>query len=290
MLDFESLVRAAETLDPVPTSVTQLVRIISNDDWAFRDVEAVISLDPALTGRVLQVANSAASATLMPIGTVKDAVIRIGIGPVVSFAMAWSIGPRLRRALPEYGLSEGQLWKHSVATALAAEVVAAMTPVDVPPDAVTAGLLHDVGKIVLARFLTPPLLERLATAREHGDTTSMQAEADVLGVHHGQLGGVIARQWNLPGRLAEGITHHHSPDRVADVLCDVVHIANIAARHVAGPDFALPGDATPAPGTMSRLRLEPHDIDRLCSHVARRLDEVHARYSAIADRPTRRPA
>lgn len=290
MLDFESLVRAAESLDPVPASVTQLVRLISNDDWAFRDVEAVISLDPALTGRVLQVANSAASATLMPIGTVKDAVIRVGIGPVVSFAMAWSIGPRFRRALPEYGLSEGQLWKHSVAAALAAEIAAAMTPLDVPPEAVTAALLHDVGKLVLARFLTAPLLERLATAREHGDVSSLQAETAVLGVHHGQLGGIIARHWNLPDRMAEAITHHHEPDRAADVVCDIVHVANIAARQVAGPDFALPADATPAGGTMTRLQLEPNHLDRLCSHVARRLDEVHARYSAVAEGSARRPA
>ena len=66
---------AAEALDPVPTSISRLVSIISRDHWAFSEVEQVIALDQALTGRLLQVANSAASATLMPIGTVAAALL-----------------------------------------------------------------------------------------------------------------------------------------------------------------------------------------------------------------------
>jgi HD-like signal output (HDOD) protein len=285
MLDYTKLVKAAEALDPVPTSVSRLVSIISRDHWAFSEVEQVISLDQALTGRLLQVANSAASATLMPIGTVKDAIIRVGVGPVVSFAMATCIGPSFRRALPEYGLSEGQLWRHSVASSLAAEIITAMAQTPVPAEAVTAALLHDVGKLVLARFLTPELLSGLADAQHLGDRTAMQAEIDVLGVHHGELGGLIARHWALPDRIAEGITHHHAPDKIADPLCDTVHIANIAAKIVLGPPSDVPGaDLEPSPDSVARLGLGSLFIERLCNHVSRRLDEVVARY-AVATQP-----
>jgi putative nucleotidyltransferase with HDIG domain len=232
MLDYQQLVRAAEALDPVPVSVSRLVNIVSDDQWAFSDVEHVISLDQALTGRLLQIANSAWSASLVPIGTVKDAVIRIGIGPAVSFAVGACVGPTLRRALPEYGLGEGELWRHSVAASLAAEVLSAMSPMEVPAEAVTAALLHDVGKLVLARFLTADLLAGLAEVRASGDRSMMQAEVGVLGVHHGELGGLIARHWNLPSRVADAIAHHHAPERIEDAACDVVALANVAAKVV----------------------------------------------------------
>ncbi len=285
MLDYTLLVRTAETLDPVPASVSRLVAIVARDHWAFSEVEQVISLDQALTGRLLQVANSAASAALVPIGTVKDAIIRVGVGPVLSFAMACCIGPQLRRALPAYGLAEGELWRHSVATSLAAEIIMAMAPNPIPAEAVTAALLHDVGKLVLARFMDGETLTALAAARAEGDRTAMQAEVDVLGVHHGQLGGLICRHWNLPDRLAEAVAHHHTPDKANDVLCDVVHIANIAARLAAGrPEDQLPPDVTPMPSSVERLGLSGAFLERLCNHVTRRLDEVMSRY-AVATQP-----
>lgn len=284
MLDYNQLVRAAEGLDPVPMSVSRLVGVVARDHWAFSEVEQVISLDQSLTGRLLQVANSAASATLIPIGTVKDAIIRVGVGPVLSFSMACCIGPQFKRALPEYGLSEGDLWKHSVATSLAAEIVMAMAPNPVPAEAVTAALIHDVGKLVLARFLTPDLLHALAEARAQGDGPSMQAEIDVLGVHHGQLGGLITRHWNLPDRLAEAVTHHHTPDRAEDILCDAVHVANITAKLVMGGASQRAADVTPAESAVQRLGLTGPFLERICNHVSRRLEEVLARYG-VATQP-----
>jgi HD-like signal output (HDOD) protein len=282
MLDYNQLVRAAESLDPVPVSVSRLVAVISRDHWAFAEVEEVISHDQALTGRLLQVANSAASASLMPIGTVRDAVVRVGIGPVVSFAMASCLGPTFRRALPEYGLSEGDLWNHSVAASLAAEVIGALAPIMVPPEAVTAALLHDVGKLVLARFLTPDLLRGMSEARADGERSEMQAEIDVLGVHHGELGGLIGRHWNLPDRLATAITYHHAPDRVSDVVCDAVHLANVTARMIDVPPGAAADTAPPSAGALQRLGLNEQALDRICKHVSRRLEEVVARYAVAA--------
>jgi HD-like signal output (HDOD) protein len=282
MLDYQSLVRAAEKLDPVPVSVSQLVTVISRDHWAFSEVEDVIAHDQALTGRLLQVANSAGSAPLMPIGTVRDAVIRVGIGPVVSFAVASCLGPTFRRALPEYGLSEGDLWNHAVATSLAAEVIGALAPIMVPPEAVTAALLHDVGKLVLARFLTPELVRGIAEARADGERSEMQAEVDVLGVHHGELGGLIGRHWNLPDRVATAITYHHAPDKVADVVCDAVHVANVTARMIDSPPGAASDTAPPSAGALQRLGLSEHALDRICKHVSRRQEEAAARYSVAA--------
>jgi HD-like signal output (HDOD) protein len=284
MLDHQRLVRAAESLDPVPVSVSRLVAIISRDHWAFAEVEGVIAHDQALTGRLLQVANSAASAPITRIGTVREAIVRVGIGPVVSFAVASCLGPTFRRALPEYGLSEGDLWNHSVAASLGAEVIGALAPIMVPPEAVTAALLHDVGKLVLARFLTPELLGRIAEARADGEHSEMQAEIDVLGIHHGELGGVVSHHWKLPDRVANAVTYHHAPDQIADVVCDAVHVANVAARMIGVPPGAASDTTSPSAGAMQRLGLKEESLERVCRHVERRLSEVTARYT-VASQP-----
>jgi putative nucleotidyltransferase with HDIG domain len=156
----------------------------------------------------------------------------------------------------------------------------------VPPEAVTAALLHDVGKLVLARYLTPDLLTGIAEARADGERSEMQAEIDVLGVHHGELGGVIARHWNLPDRVATAITYHHAPDKVADVVCDAVHLANIAARMIDVPPGAATDTPPPSAGSLQRLGLSEPAVERICRHVSRRLDEVKARY-AVASQGTR---
>jgi HD-like signal output (HDOD) protein len=112
----------------------------------------------------------------------------------------------------------------------------------------------------------------------------MQAEIDVLGVHHGELGGLIARHWGLPDRVAGAITYHHGPDRVTDVVCDAVHLANIVARMIDVPPGAAADTVPPSAGALQRLGLTEAALERACLHVSRRLEEVTAQYS-IASGP-----
>jgi HD-like signal output (HDOD) protein len=85
---------------------------------------------------------------------------------------------------------------------------------------------------VVARFLSPDQLRWLADARDLGGLSSLQAETEVLGVTHAELGGLIAGSWKLPERLAHAVTFHHRPGEGGDVLCDVVYLANVAAKRI----------------------------------------------------------
>jgi len=244
------------------------------------DVEQVVSLDPALTGRVLQFANSAASASLVPVSTVRSAVVRLGVGAVLSFATASAAQKQLRRALPEYGLSEGALWEHSIAAALGAELLPSLASQPIPPEAFTAALLHDVGKIVLARFLDAATLEQLAAARGDGDRPSLSAELAILGVHHGQLGGLIAVEWKLPERLVRGIVYHHNPADGHDLICDAVHVADAIAKTVGVTATPPASSLGIEPDSLDRLGLTLDEIDRLVVRLGRRFHDVASRYAA----------
>lgn len=278
MLDHTALVKASKNLAPLPATVTRLATLLATDHWSIADVEGIVRLDAPLTGRLLQYANSAASASLVPIGTVRDAIMRVGVGPVLSFATATTVQRELKRALPEYGLSEGDLWRHAVATALASEVVVRAAQVEAPPETFTAALLHDVGKLVLARFLDAETLRYLARARDEGGDSSLQAEIEILGVHHGELGGLIAANWGLPPRLVAGIQHHHTPAAGRDVICDLVHVANVVAKRVGTGHVAAPADAVPDDASLERLQIKAEGLAGIEQDVQERLASTVSRF------------
>jgi HD-like signal output (HDOD) protein len=247
-------VKAAHGLDPLPATVARLASLVVRPDWSLNEAAHLVEFDPALTGRLLRLANSAAMAGLSPVNTARDAIMRVGIGPALAFAAASGLRKQLKRALPEYGLTDGQLWRHSVASALAVEPIARRARTPVPPECFTAALLHDIGKIVLARFLSPDELKWLAEARDLGGS-SLQAEMEVLGVNHAELGGQIAGHWKLPDRLAAGIAFHHTPDEGHDLVCDVVYLANVAAKRIGEGVVRAPDEVTAHEASLARLGL-----------------------------------
>jgi HD-like signal output (HDOD) protein len=280
VIDLHALTRSANALDALPASVTRLASIAARDSWNVREVEEVVSLDQALSFRLLRMANSAASASLMPIVTIRDAVVRLGIGSLLSLATATSVQKKLITAIPEYGMSEGELWRHSVASALAAESAAGFCDVELPPETYASALLHDIGKLVLARQLSPDVLGVLALAREQGHLSNLRAESEILGVHHGELGGLIAQHWSLPDRLVTGIIHHHTPGDARDIIADVVHVANVAAMHVGAGHWVTEEDRTVQPGSMQRLQMTAKGFEGLVKQVGKRLEQVLSLYGA----------
>jgi HD-like signal output (HDOD) protein len=279
MLDANALVKAAHALDPLPATVAKLASLVVRQDWSLNEAAHLVEFDPALTGRLLRLANSAATAGLAPVNTARDAIMRVGIGPALAFAAASGLRRQLKRALPEYGMSEGQLWRHSVASALAAEPITRRTRVPLPPECFTAGLLHDIGKIVMARFLAPEHLRGLAAAREQGGTSSLQAEMEVLGVNHAELGGLIAAHWKLPARIVAGITFHHVPEGGHDPVCDAVHLANVAAKRIGEGVVLVANEVEADPGALTRLGITLEAWEELILELPAAFETTLAQYS-----------
>jgi putative nucleotidyltransferase with HDIG domain len=280
MIDLDTLIRSAYALAPLPSSVTRLAAIIAADEWSADEIEEVITLDPALTANLLRLANSAAFGSRGTITSVRHAVVRLGVGSVLSLAVAASVQSRVDRPVPEYGLSSGELWRHSVISALVAEQARPYCRLRVPPEAYTAALLHDIGKLVVARFLDAETRELLGHAREQGALTRVDAESEVLGVHHGEIGGLVAQHWSLPESIAEGIQHHHAPGRGLSSVCHVVHLANAMAHRIeeSEPSDGVGPDAL-GRETLEALGLDADDLPSLEQDARPRIDQILAEYA-----------
>jgi putative nucleotidyltransferase with HDIG domain len=279
-----ALLEDARNLEPLPQSASRLASLLAGSSWKASEVAECLRLDQALTGRLLSVANSARAGAREPIASVDAALMRLGAGAVLGIAMGAAVKSNYQYALPIYGLEEGELWRHSVASALAIEELARVTRRSVPPEAFSCALLHDVGKLVLARHLTPELCQLAGTGTgfDGSGTMTCDVERAVLAIDHAKLGGSIARTWGLPNTIALGIEHHEEPLQARPdagrLVALLVSVADAAAVRAGAPCGGLEQDPDFALFHAEGLRLSREQFDEIGSSVARRLEDVLRRY------------
>ena len=281
MINLQLLIEQANDLAPFPASTVRLAQLVTTPGCNPADVADLIAYEPSLTVQLLRAANSAASASATRVVTVQEAVTRMGTSLVLALAVASGARPHLETKLPAYGLDEGALWRHSVAAAVAAETARKFCSVEVPPEAFTAALLHDVGKVVMGRFLSPDILHYISLAQTEDHLSALEAETQILSVHHGELGGLIAQHWQLPEGIVLGITYHHNPEQGMSAICDFTYLANWVAKRVEASlddrklDFSFP------PEIALRLGTTACQLENLCPVTAARFVQVSQRYSAV---------
>lgn len=282
LVERDDLLQAARELEPLPTKVTRLAAILARSDWSMEELEEAIAFDPGLAPRILRMANSALASRGNPIASVREAVMRIGSGPILSIAMGLGVRRRMDAPLPQFGLVKGALWSHSVAAALTVELLACPLQRELPVEAFTAALLHDVGRLVMARFLDPESRAKLRGAEREGRAALRAAEVELFGADHGEIGAEVVRHWLLPALLADGIRFHHFPAESTERVAHAVHVGEeiariVDARRVGRPLAADTGRIDPV--ARESLKLDDETIAELAELVDARLTEVLQRYA-----------
>ena len=278
MLDHSTLVRNAYQLQPLPPTLARLSALMTEEMPCLDEMTEIISFDPVITAKLLRVANSSFSAPCRAVTQVKEAVVRLGPGIVFSLAIGSCARPLMEQTVPGYGLYAGELWRHSVMAALAAEASRRFCHVAIPIASFTAALLHDLGKLVLGQSLTSENRTLLRRAVEEGGIEPFEAEVEVLSVHHGEVGGVIAQHWQLPESIIQGITCHHDPDKTEETIGFVTHLADMVARTVSAGTTPLVADNRRIAGTCEFLGLTNKDFERLCTQVGEDFQKMIVRY------------
>jgi len=262
----------------MPASVIKLARLVADPDTSGADYERVIAFDEALAANVLRMANSAWSKPAQPITRVRDAVMRVGAANILRIAIGARVAPMMKMELAEYELEENELWRHSVASALAAEHLGRVARTSIPPAAFTAALLHDIGKLYLGRQLGPAMSAGVRRVMEEHDVTWVEAERRIVGVTHADVGGMVARRWNFPEELANAIEHHHDPGAAPGVLCDTVHVANAVAKLIGVGIGAEHLNIDLSEAATEHLGLTATGFEELCARVCDELSEALATY------------
>lgn len=227
--DVEQLIRASESIPPFPDVIWKVIPLIRRAA-PVHEIEAVIQYDQAITAKLLALSQSSYYAGRYSIGTVKEAVLRLGEQQLLKVILAASSSRYFKSGAAGYDLMEGELWEHAIATALMTEIVAAGLGWNNSVAAYTAGLLHDVGKTVLNYHVETYFDSIFRLAREQ-NVSFLDAERQVLGLDHQQLGMRIARRWRFPEEVVMAIGHHHRPTQ-APRHRHLVHLIYVANRMV----------------------------------------------------------
>lgn len=214
----------------------QLVGMLDNPDTGNDEVVEILKYDNVLTAKLLRACNSSYFGFADPVASVEQAVLMIGHQQILQIVLALEFSPAMTVSLPAYAVEAKELWHHSLATASAAEMLAkGGIECEVEPSvAFTAGMLHDIGKLLMSHVLTTELQMEIR-GRIAGDGISRdQAEKQILGTDHAEAGGALLETWRLPEQIVEAVRNHHSPVvEPKPRLSAVIHVANVVA-HLAG--------------------------------------------------------
>ncbi|MEM9203130.1 MAG: HDOD domain-containing protein [Actinomycetota bacterium] len=224
-LDFHHLLaEAAERLEPLPAAAVQLASIIADPDTGPDEITEVLSTDPALAAHVLREANSAFSASQTPVGSLEQAVVRIGAARVLEVTIRGQLGDRLQTQLDLYDLGGAERRKLAVGAASAAAIISVMSPKTISRDVVCASLLHGIGMDVIDAVAEPAAADSLRQA----GVSIHEMEHELVSADHAEVGGFVLRRWGLPATLVDAVEHQLNPELglEAAVVCLATDIAS----------------------------------------------------------------
>jgi putative nucleotidyltransferase with HDIG domain len=206
------MIAKVRELPPVSAAALKLVSLLEDPEAGNDEAVQVLRQDPAMTAKLLRACNSPALALNEPVASVDQAVLLLGHKQICRMVVAMSLRAPLDMPLPAYAMEGSDLWQHSLMAATAAEL-AVMQGIDLEVDsstAFTAGLLHDIGKLITSQFLTRQLLINMRHLVAEG-RSPIEAEREVLTTDHAEVGAALAYMWRLPNPIVEAIGLHHTP-------------------------------------------------------------------------------
>jgi putative nucleotidyltransferase with HDIG domain len=246
----EELVAKTRSLAPVSHSALKLVGLLDQPAISNEDIVQVLKFDNILTAKLLRACNSPLFGLEEPVASVEQAVLMLGHQHILHVAVSIAFSSNMAAALPGNAAEAKELWRHSLVSALAAENLARnTTAVTVePPIAFTAGLLHDIGKVVMSHALAAEVQSAVRSRVAHDGLSGTEAERELIGVDHAEVGRCLLVSWRLPEEIIESVGNHHHPiSRPKPQLSALVHAADCLAHLIASNQgwevFAVNADA-----------------------------------------------
>jgi putative nucleotidyltransferase with HDIG domain len=218
-------------LPTLPNILIKLTELINDSRTSARDLEKVISIDQTQTARVLKLVNSALYGFPRKISSVREAVTILGFNAIKNLCLTVSIFDLFSNA-QEVGLFDRKrFWQHSLGCAVGAKVIGRHIGYPEREELFVAGLLHDIGKVVLDQFF-PEEFNRIISQAKENNTLMVEVEKNVLDFTHAQIGQILADRWRLPFKLQDSIAFHHMPqaNQRSDKEVAVIHLADILCR------------------------------------------------------------
>jgi putative nucleotidyltransferase with HDIG domain len=269
-----NLLNGIKRLDPLPVTLNRLMSALRDENVGVYQIGEIVQFDHAVVAGLLRAANSAAFGGWARTESVREAVGRIGKAKVIDLILGDHV-KKMSVAAPMYNLTETDLWAHATATSLAVRALTKECPrAQLPESASIAGLLHDIGKLIMVRHLKADV-SQIVALRDTKQISFVEAERELFGTDHAEVGGEVARHWHFPDDIREAIARHHeAPLTSSTPVLDAVVVANMVAKAV-GTGLGSEGmDVLADDHCHRRLKLDFNGFSRVCLETLAALKDV----------------
>ena len=208
--DLNKIVAKIHEISTLPQVLKKILDVTADPTSGASDLQDILKSDPAVTAKILKVANSAYYGLVQKVTNVKRAIIFLGFKTVKNLSVAVSVSDMFKSEETIMGYSRGELWKHSVSVALCAKSITRRIGLMEAEDIFTAGIMHDVGIIIEDQYLNE-YFKKVLMDTDLAQNGIIETERKILGFDHATLGEKVVLQWKIPEEIATIISYHHKP-------------------------------------------------------------------------------
>ncbi len=269
--DIEGVLEKITDMPALPAVVSRLIGLIADSRTTASEINAALSADPGLVTKILKLVNSSYYGFSRRITTITSAVVILGFNQVRNLALSAFVFDKFASPEDDDAFGVNALWRHSIGSAFLCARISRTLDAKLVEDAFICGLLHDLGKFIMAQY-APDHLALVMDAVRREDILFHEAERKTLGYDHAVLGALAMEQWNLPRTLVDVVRNHHDPMTAPEdgrTLCCVARTAEITARSL------LMGNAGD-----DRIPLLAHDVWETTGLDWNRLEDIIRKVAA----------
>lgn len=272
----QKVLSSVKDLPPMPQVAEKARKLVADPGSSFSDLAKIIETDQAIVARVLKLANSAFYGAVGKIASVQQASVVLGLKTLNELLTLACASGLLRKKLKGYDLKPEEMWKHSLAVAAGSRIIADMKFPSMSDDAFSAGLIHDVGKLILDPYIFEGK-KIFKKALKTNKKSTFAVERETLGFDHSEIGSAVCQMWRIPREVTTAIRYHHepllSPEKdLAYVICAADMIALSIAESCEPEDAAKAMDKE----ALKFLGLKKADIVKITEEVKDYTDKIVA--------------
>lgn len=282
----EEVLQKISELVVVPSCSHRAAAMLGDPEVNFDALARVVEYDPGLTANFLKVVNASFFSEGKPTLTVKEAIDKLGSTQYLQFVISTGVAPTFVQKVEGYDLAPNMHMQHSVTVAMVARELGHVLELEAPDYTFTAGLLCGIGKTLLGGYVNVNVQSILDLALKEGLSFD-QAEDEVLGINHAEVGGIVLESWKFPEELVRAVRHHLRPEEYdgVDVALDLVHMGNVVAKMI-GVGLGVDGlNYVPSQVVAERLGLRPEHLDFTMANVVEELRLVHDLFIDCTEHP-----
>lgn len=263
----KQIVKTVEKLPPMPQTVIKAREIMDDPKSGFKELSELFEADQAIAAMILKLANSPYYGIPGGVSSIQKASVVLGQKALAELITLGGVSGLLGNQLEGYGLDAGDLWKHSIAVAFGARLIAEKVAPPFQSDAFTAGLLHDCGKLILDAYIAERW-QQFENALADEKAEFIEAETKVLELDHCEIASEVCKAWNIPVAISLAIRYHHHPSQCKESkLAYIVHAADAIAM-MSGIGIGIDGTKYQMEtGTMDFLGLSEMDLGDIMGNM-----------------------